>query len=159
MILQNKFLTAYTLNRLSSLIASFGIIENYSQALPAARYRGYDFLTEVALLSLNPTHEEFKMKTSARNQFTGTVSEVLIGAVNAEVHVGLKGGETIVASITKESVETLESRPAGSHCPGQSPANYHRYRFRRLRVSARNQLPGTVTRLNPARSTPKSISS
>jgi len=48
------------------------------------------------------------MKTSARNQFTGIVSEVLIGAVNAEVHIGLKGGEIIVASITKESAETLD---------------------------------------------------
>ena len=33
------------------------------------------------------------MKTSARNQFTGMVNEVLIGAVNAEVDVALKGGE------------------------------------------------------------------
>ncbi|MDD5632877.1 MAG: TOBE domain-containing protein, partial [Methylococcales bacterium] len=47
------------------------------------------------------------MKTSARNQFTGTVNQVIIGAVNAEIHVGLKGGETIVASITKESAEAL----------------------------------------------------
>ena len=47
------------------------------------------------------------MKTSARNQFTGTVSAVLVGAVNAEVHISLKGGETIVAAITKESVEAL----------------------------------------------------
>jgi len=52
------------------------------------------------------------MKTSARNQFTGTVSEVLIGAVNAEVHVGLKGGEIIIASITKESAESLALNPA-----------------------------------------------
>ena len=73
------------------------------------------------------------MKTSARNQFTGIVNEVLIGAVNAEVHVGLKGGETIVASITKESAETLAIKTGhGSHCPGQGPANHHRHRFRRL---------------------------
>ena len=84
-------------------------------------------------MSFNQTNEEFNMKTSARNQFTGIVSEVLIGAVNAEVHVGLKGGETIVASITKESAETAgnQDRP-GSHCLGQGPANHHRHRFRRL---------------------------
>jgi molybdate transport system regulatory protein len=47
------------------------------------------------------------MKASARNQFPGIVSEVRIGAVNAEVLVALKGGTIIVAAITKESVETL----------------------------------------------------
>ena len=48
------------------------------------------------------------MKASARNQFTGTVSEVRLGAVNAEVHIGLQGGASLVASITKDSVETLD---------------------------------------------------
>ncbi|MDI1232292.1 MAG: TOBE domain-containing protein [Methylobacter sp.] len=47
------------------------------------------------------------MQASGRNQFTGNVSKVLIGAVNAEIHVSLKDGEAIVASITKESIETL----------------------------------------------------
>lgn len=47
------------------------------------------------------------MKTSARNQFLGTVSSVVIGAVNAEVHILLAGGETLVAAITKESINTL----------------------------------------------------
>jgi len=31
------------------------------------------------------------MKANARNQFAGTISQVLIGAVNAEVDIKLKG--------------------------------------------------------------------
>ena len=49
------------------------------------------------------------MKLSTRNQLTGTVVEVNIGAVMATVKVKLDGGEQIVtASITKEAVADLE---------------------------------------------------
>ena len=90
------------------------------------------------------------MKTSARNQFIGTVSEVLIGAVNAEVHVGLKGGETIVASITKDSVESLSIK-AGTAVIAliKAPQIILVTDFVGYRISARNQLPGTVTLVKP----------
>jgi molybdate transport system regulatory protein len=45
------------------------------------------------------------MKASARNQFLSSVKAVYIGAVNAEIEIGLEGGETVIASITKDSVE------------------------------------------------------
>ena len=90
------------------------------------------------------------MKTSARNQFNGTVNEVLIGTVNAEVHVGLKGGETIVASITKESVETLGIK-AGQAVIAlvKAPQIIIVTDFGGYRISARNQLQGTVTEVKP----------
>jgi molybdate transport system regulatory protein len=90
------------------------------------------------------------MKTSARNQFTGTVSEVLIGAVNAEVHVSLKGGEIIVASITKESLEALAIK-AGTAVIAlvKAPQIILVTDFGGYRISARNQLPGTVTLVKP----------
>jgi molybdate transport system regulatory protein len=90
------------------------------------------------------------MKTSARNQFTGTVSEVLIGAVNAEVHVGLKGGETIVASITKESAEALAIKADTAVIAlVKAPQIILVTDFGGYRISARNQLPGTVTLVKP----------
>jgi len=46
-------------------------------------------------------------KLSARNVLAGEVAKVLDGAVNSEVQIKLHGGTTIVASITKESVQTL----------------------------------------------------
>ena len=86
------------------------------------------------------------MKTSARNQFSGTVNEVRIGAVNAEVHVGLKGGETIVASVTKESVETLGIKTGLAVIAlVKAPQIIVVSDFGGYKISARNQLQGTVT--------------
>jgi molybdate transport system regulatory protein len=90
------------------------------------------------------------MKTSARNQFTGTVKEVIIGAVNAEVHVALKGGATIVASITKESVETLAIK-TGAEVVAliKAPQIIIVTDFGGYRLSARNQLSGTIAQVKP----------
>ncbi len=90
------------------------------------------------------------MKASARNQFVGTVSEVLIGAVNAEVHLGLKGGEIIIASITKDSVESLGIK-VGMEVLAlvKAPQIIIVTDFGGYKLSARNQLQGTVTQVKP----------
>jgi molybdate transport system regulatory protein len=108
------------------------------------------FPAKKVLLNFYTTNEEFNMKTSARNQFTGIVSEVLIGAVNAEVHIGLKGGETIVASITKESAETLAIK-TGLEVIAlvKAPQIILVTDFGGYKVSARNQLPGTIMQVKP----------
>ena len=46
------------------------------------------------------------MKTSARNQLKGTVTEVIEGAVNCEVVMDV-AGHTLKAVITKEAVEDM----------------------------------------------------
>jgi molybdopterin-binding protein len=46
------------------------------------------------------------METSARNQLSGTVKSVTMGAVMAEVVVDVNGAE-VVAAITKDSAERL----------------------------------------------------
>lgn len=85
------------------------------------------------------------MKVSARNQLIGTVSEIVMGAVNAEVHVVLKGGEILVASITKESVESLAIK-TGMNVLAlvKAPQLLLVTDFGGYRLSARNQLQGTV---------------
>ncbi len=86
------------------------------------------------------------MKSSARNQFSGTVKEVLMGAVNAEVHIGLKGGETIVASITKDSIETLGIKTGSTVLAlVKAPQIIVVTDFGGYKISARNQLQGVVT--------------
>lgn len=86
------------------------------------------------------------MKTSARNQFTGTVSEVVMGTVNAEIHVSLAGGEKIVASITKESTEKLGIKTGLDVIAlVKAPQIIIVSDFGGYRISARNQLPGTIT--------------
>ena len=47
------------------------------------------------------------MKLSARNVLPGTVTKVTKGAVNAEVDIKLKGGDTVVSIITMGSLKTL----------------------------------------------------
>lgn len=90
------------------------------------------------------------MKASARNQFNGTVSEVIIGAVNAEVHVGLKGGEAIVASITKDSIENLAIETGKKVIALiKAPQVIIVTDFGGYRISARNQLEGTITEIKP----------
>jgi len=86
------------------------------------------------------------MKTSARNQFSGVVKEVFIGIVNAEVHIVLAGGETIVASVTKESVVDLDIK-LGSKVKAlvKAPQIVIVSDFAGYKISARNQLNGIVT--------------
>ncbi|WKJ89428.1 TOBE domain-containing protein [Methylomonas montana] len=90
------------------------------------------------------------MKASARNQFSGTVSAVVIGAVNAEVHVGLKGGETIVASVTKDSIDSLAIETGKKVIALiKAPQVIIVTDFGGYRISARNQLEGTITDVKP----------
>ncbi|MEX3810524.1 TOBE domain-containing protein [Paraburkholderia sp. BR13439] len=90
------------------------------------------------------------VKTSARNQFYGTVSAIERGTVNDEVSLALPGGHTIVAVLTHESTEALGLAVGvaafalvkaswvvllvAGDGDGDAP----------LKLSARNQLRGTV---------------
>ena len=88
------------------------------------------------------------MKASARNQFFGKVSEVTTGAVTVLVSVSLKGGETILASVTKESAETLGIKTGVDVVVLiKAPQVVLVTDFGGYRLSARNQLQGTVNRI------------
>ncbi|WP_374089672.1 molybdopterin-binding protein [Methylomicrobium lacus] len=90
------------------------------------------------------------MKVSARNQFKGTVSEVRPGSVYTEVAVRLQGGDTLVATITQESAKAL-SIAAGKPVIAmiKAPHVIIVTDFGGYRISARNQLAGTVTEVKP----------
>ena len=47
------------------------------------------------------------MELSARNQLSGTITEVELGAIMAEVTVELTGGQEMVSTITRASAERL----------------------------------------------------
>lgn len=86
--------------------------------------------------------------TSARNHFAGRVSRIVRGAVNDEVELRLAGGDTLVATVTRQSTQTLGLRKGGEAVAliksswiilavdedGGAP----------LKLSARNGLRGTV---------------
>ena len=88
------------------------------------------------------------MKTSARNQFTGTVSKVTHGAVNDEIELTMANGQTLTASITCASTERL-----GLGVGGQATALVKASSIiviadaEGARFSARNQLAGVIENL------------
>lgn len=88
------------------------------------------------------------MKVSARNVFTGTLSSVLKGAVNAEVVISLKGDTVITAVVTNGAIENLGLKEgmeayaivkASSVVIGTDLAS--------ARLSTRNMLTGKVAKL------------
>lgn len=88
------------------------------------------------------------MKSSARNQYLGRVRELRRGAVNDEIDLDLAGGQQLVAVVTHESAASLDLRvgaevfaliKASSVILVTDVAG--------ARFSARNQLAGTVSRL------------
>lgn len=92
------------------------------------------------------------MKTSARNQLYGTVSTVTRGSVNDEIALALPGGQTIVAVVTHESTQTL-GLVAGAPAFALVKASWVMLMTddadagQPLRLSARNQLGGLITRV------------
>lgn len=88
------------------------------------------------------------MRTSARNQFFGTVARVERGAVNDEVVLEIAGGEQLVAIVTRESAESLGLAPGRqAFALVKSSSVIVMADGDGVRLSARNQLKGTVTRL------------
>ena len=87
------------------------------------------------------------MKTSARNQLYGKVASIKRGAVNDEVSLTLPGGQTIVSVLTHESTETLGLAEGGAAF-ALIKASWVMLVVKEdgapLRLSARNQLRGTV---------------
>ena len=91
------------------------------------------------------------MITSARNQFGGKVTRIVPGAVNDEVELQLSGGERIVATLTRMSTQQLALNvgsdavalvKASSVMVGLPGAGA-------MKLSARNQLVGTISRVVP----------
>ena len=90
------------------------------------------------------------MKTSARNQFNGTVTAVRSGAVNDEVELTLPGGARIVAVVTRESTESLGLRThMAAFALIKASSILVATDLEGAKLSARNQLRGKVASLTP----------
>lgn len=90
------------------------------------------------------------MKTSARNQFFGTVSRVTKGAVNDEIALDIAGGRQIVAVITHESAESLGlAVGVQAFALVKSSSVMIMTDADGVKLSARNRLGGKVARLVP----------
>ena len=93
---------------------------------------------------------KMSMKTSARNQFLGTVSALQPGAVNDEIELTIASGQKIVAIITSDSTQRLNLK-VGSEVFAlvKSSSIIVASDIQGSRFSARNCLTGKVSRLTP----------
>jgi len=93
----------------------------------------------------NQLMRRFSMKTSARNQFLGTVTRVTKGAVNGEVELDIGDGLHIVSIITSESLEDLKLKKGHeAYALVKASAPILMLEEGSARSSARNRLCGTV---------------
>jgi molybdate transport system regulatory protein len=88
------------------------------------------------------------MKTSARNQFTGTIRALETGPVTTEVEIEIAGGHAITATLTSTSAQRMKLQrgqqalalvKASSVVLVTDAGGYL--------LSARNQLAGTISRV------------
>lgn len=129
----------------SRLIEHFNTLETLHQDFVKRLNQQADDLTE----SL-PLLRKLSMKSSARNQFSGTVSAIRQGAVNDEIELTLGGGQRLAAVITRESAESLElAEGSEAFALIKASSVIIAVDTDGAKTSARNCLAGTVERLVP----------
>jgi molybdate transport system ATP-binding protein len=94
--------------------------------------------------------EEHPMRSSARNQFFGTVSAVTAGAVTDEIVIAVDGGHAIVATVTRESTAKLGLAVGAAAFALIKASSVVVVADADLTLlSARNQFAGTVASVQP----------
>jgi len=88
------------------------------------------------------------MKTSARNQFVGTVSSLREGEVSFEVGIRLDETTEIIAIITRESAETLELTIGSEVYAFVKASSVILLTEPNARTTARNHLWGEISRVH-----------
>lgn len=88
------------------------------------------------------------MKTTARNQFAGTISAIEEGSVTAQVTIAC-GPHEIVASMTRAAAERIGARIGATAVAFVKASEVVLVTdFAGYRLSARNQLAGMLTRVH-----------
>ena len=128
-----------------ALLRNFALIR-------AEHTRGVDRLNRQArgLADDYALMEGIAMRTSARNQFAGSVHAVRRGTVNDEIELAVIGGLHIVATVTRESRNDLGlKRGVKAFALVKASSILLMTDAQGVRLSARNQLAGTVSRIVP----------
>lgn len=93
---------------------------------------------------------KMNLKTSARNQFLGKVSQIKPGAINDEIELEIAGGQKIVAIITHESTLELGLQiGAEAYALIKASSIILMTDDSNAKFSARNRLTGTISRILP----------
>jgi molybdate transport system regulatory protein len=90
------------------------------------------------------------MKTSARNQFSGTVRAIRDGAINDEIEIEAAGGLRLVATVTRASRDALGLAVGAKAFALVKASSVVLFTdLGDVKLSARNQFAGTVARVVP----------
>lgn len=101
-----------------------------------------------ALPALAGLLRRMSMKTTARNQFAGVVQALDLGPVSATVTIALKSGDRIVATMTADAAKRLKLKKGKEALAlVKASAVVLVTDFAGWQLSARNQLAGTVSRI------------
>ena len=127
----------------TQLVENFRVIEREHRRFVAQLSAEAEGIADDFLLL-----RRMSMKTSARNQFFGTVTRIQTGAVNAEVEIALNTHDHLVAMITMESLAELRLA-LGSEVWAlvKAPSVLITADDPGIKLSARNRLCGTVSRI------------
>lgn len=127
------------------LVRNFGLIEQeHARFIERLNGRPRGMTEDYSLMG------SIAMKTSARNQFAGTVHAIRGGAINDEIDLEVIGGLHIVATVTRESRDELGlSVGAKAFALVKASSVILMTDAADVRLSARNQLAGKVTRVVP----------
>jgi molybdate transport system regulatory protein len=123
------------------VVATYRRLEQEWAAVPATIGRTMADFDQYYAMS-----RRFDMKTSARNQFLGTVKTVTKGAVNAEVILDIGNGSELAAIITNDSVEHLGLEKGSEACALVKAQWIILTTEQNIKTSARNALTGKVVR-------------
>ncbi|MDR1227662.1 MAG: TOBE domain-containing protein [Azoarcus sp.] len=93
--------------------------------------------------------KRMSMKTSARNQFTGTIVGLKAGEVDYEVSLKLGDANELVAVITRESAENLGLAIGMEVWALVKSSSVLLLTEKAMRTTARNHLWGEVSRIHP----------
>ncbi|MDR2364745.1 MAG: TOBE domain-containing protein [Zoogloeaceae bacterium] len=88
------------------------------------------------------------MNISARNVFSGIITDITVGPVNSQVELTTAGGDKIIAVVTSASVAELElapGKPANAYV--KAPWVIVLAGHPGIRFSARNHLEGSVQQI------------
>jgi molybdate transport system regulatory protein len=88
------------------------------------------------------------MQISARNQIIGIVEKISLGAVNAEVLIKMRSGNTLVSIITNTATENLEIKVGDEVIAVIKSSNILLSTETNLKLSARNTLKGVIESIN-----------
>ena len=116
-----------------------------------AEHRAFVRAQETRLAQLPALHgliRRMSMKTTARNQFAGTVTGVELGPVSAQVTIALASGLEITATMTSSAAKRLKLKKGKEALALiKASAVVLVTDFAGWQLSARNQLEGTVSRI------------